>query len=742
MKVVLAIVALLGVVFVGCGSNASVSSGSETNTPKTITLNARVVDGYIKDAKVCLDTNLNAVCDVTELIITTSPSGVVTFTNIKTSTGAYLSIIASGGTDTATGKVFTGEFKSVISVDRINSSYEYLTPLTDLIATGFLAGTKSSVNYEVIKNLVSNAYTIDNRYINQNPMAYSGVYARTQEIQQTIGLLQETTINVEGIELTVIEKEQLQRDIKNALLSQIMNEGTLDVIKTVTYLALIRKISFTQNVKTYLDEQLREIKLSIDEFTNTANLTVDNLNNYQIALEKEADAIYLAMKSMNGNSPLSVIPVNINIKEILATTPDNNETNSAVPDAGVGPNAPVDTRIIVAFGGYVVDGYIEGASICMDLNYNGLCDTSEPTVSSQVNGGYSFSNIEVKKDSVIPIISYGGIDTVINKQRISQLQSVVNTNALSTLNLTPITDYIATAFSEEDIKSVESLAKNVTNLGTGFSLSAEQLYIDPMQDVQIFALSQELEYTRRILEQIIGLPINTALQNEIKKAMLSQIVQNSYETLSINQVITTLEIALNTSISNVKFAESQIAEIQKVLDIMKTSEEIQVYTLTQLQSKLEESVASAIENLTYTQITLTPEEVSYSDFSKTSALYDEQACISDTQYVNTLTDSNTTTNSNSEYTQDSVNGLLINSDANELKMYYENISQTLDGNKIVEFLDDSNYYFAFDKVWQNKSKIIYIQLPKNEGNKYSCYRVALDTDISYTKVFRYTSLIK
>lgn len=733
----------LSTLFLGCGSSASVSSDTQVKEPITISLNARVVDGYIKDAEVCLDSNLNAQCDGSEAVATTSQTGAFGFTNISTTTGSYLSLIASGGTDTATGKPFEGEFKSVIEVDALDSStYEYLTPLTDLIATNFLAGSKSTQEYSDTKLLVSNAYTIETAYVDQNPMSYSGVYARSQEVMQTLGLLSEATISFQDLELTLSETAQLQRDIKNALLTQIMKEGTLDVVNTVNYLGVIRDITFTEHESSYLDAQLREIKLSIDEFSNTSGLTAENLNNYQVALEEEAEAIYVAMESMDGSTPISVIPVDIDIEEILAIS-DNNETNTTLPDAGVDPTDPVDSTTLISFGGYAVDGYISESTVCIDLNYNGVCDTAEPEVSSQTNGGYYFTNIEVKKDTVIPVISYGGTDTAISKLRVSQLQNVVDSNSIETLNLTPITDYIAVSFSQESNKTLENLQSGISELEAGFGLSSAELSADPMQDVLLFALSQELDYTRRILENIFELPLSVSLQNEIKEALLEQVVQNSYETISIDRVITTLEIALSASVADVNraFAIDQIAEIQRVLDLMKASEDIQVYTLPRLQSMVEESVSDAIDTLVYTDINLTTDEVSYSDFSKTDAIYDAQACLSDTQYSNILSDSNTSSTSATGYSEDSTNGLLIKSNGDKVTLFYETLGVSLDGDKITEFIDDENY-FAFDRSWEGTSKHMYMKLPKNESNKHTCYRVNIGSDLSKTKVFRYTTPVE
>jgi len=730
---------IITLTFIGC------ESGSVDSSPKEIvpiTFSGVVVDGYIKDATVCLDLNLNAVCDSSEPTTKTSSTGVFNFNDINTTQGSYISVIASGGVDTSTLKYFTGEFKSILSVDSIDT-YTYLTPLTDLVATEFLNSSPSNaILLNNTKNLVSNAYTISPSYINKNPMAYDGVYARSQEVQQTIGLFEAVSIKAQNKILTSIEKKILQKDIKTALIKQIIHEGKLDVVKTATYLEKTLNITFTDYEKTYLDEQLRAIKLSIDEFRSTSNKTSADLKNYQIALEKSADTIYSAITVMDGNSTIPIVPIDIDIAQILAL----NETNTTLPSAEVDVTTPETTRDVISFGGYVVDGYISGASICMDLNYNGSCDSTEPSTVSDNNGSYYFTNIEVKKGTVFPVISSGGRDTTLNKLRNSQLQNIVDTASVTTLNLTPISDYIAVSFAEENNKTIETLNNVLANLSTGFALSTSDLSINPMQDVNIFILSQKLEYTRRILEKILGKTVTTSLQNTIKKEILTQVLEKGYASIALDRVITTLEIDLTLSVSSEKrsFATDQMNEISRVLDLMASSSDISNYTLPTLQLQLETSVSTAIDNLHYTDIDLTPQSVSYSEFSRSDALYDSQACLVDSTYTNTLTDSSSISNSSSSYTADPNNGLIVNSSGDVITLYYESLNQTLVGSNVTLFLENSDNYIAFDEAWVPMKKTIYIQLPKDGGNKYTCYRAHLNSvlagGIVYEKVFRYTEL--
>ena len=53
---------------------------------------------------------------------------------------------------------------------------------------------------------------------------------------------------------------------------------------------------------------------------------------------------------------------------------------------GGGSASPGPTTI----SGAVIDGYITGATVCLDLNRNNVCDASEPSAVTTTNGAYSF----------------------------------------------------------------------------------------------------------------------------------------------------------------------------------------------------------------------------------------------------------------------------------------------------------------------------------------------------------------
>lgn len=125
------IITLSSLIFLtACGGGGGDSTSSVTSTfTKTIT--GKVVDGYIKNAKVCLDANNNGVCDTTEKSTTTNEDGEFSFV-VTTQEGDF-SFVALGGVDTFTNEDFVGTFRKLQNIQKDTSEDIIITPLTTIV---------------------------------------------------------------------------------------------------------------------------------------------------------------------------------------------------------------------------------------------------------------------------------------------------------------------------------------------------------------------------------------------------------------------------------------------------------------------------------------------------------------------------------------------------------------------------------------------------------------------------------
>ncbi len=743
------------ILFTGCETTSS----STGNTIKKITLSGAVIDGYIKNSSVCLDLNMNGSCDVSEPSTLTSNSGAFSFGDINVTGTLYMPVIASGGTDTATNKSFTGKFKSIVDTDNAPQAGQlFVTPLTDMIATSFLnspAQTYSSLQASIKQIAV--AYKISEGYSNKSPMQYAGVFAITQEIQQTLALIETAATKAKGISLTSVQLLQLQREIKSAIITQISEDVDINIEKVLTKLETLSTITIPANEKSFLTAQVAELKVAIDSFVANKNLTAANLNTYQAALETEQGKVIAALENAASGASLTPIKINIDIFAVPDTnTTDTNTTDTNTTDTN--STVPVESNTTtLSFGGVMVDSYISGAKICLDLDSNGVCGTTEPSTTTDGNGTFSFTNLKVNKNTMIPLIGFGGTDIATNKSFSGEFQSILDVNSTlptTKIALTPFTDLAKVLFFQSTIKNKAAFEASATNLGSAFGLSSSDIVSDTMQNIQLFALSQEIQITKSLIEFVAKKVMSKTLtevqkkdlQYKIKNALLTRILDNGYQNLSISEVLSVLELDMNIIIpdSNRTFVISQIAEVKRVFSLLSTDANIHEWALPRLQSVVETALEPAYTNSTYVDMNVTAESVTYSIFDKTDAVFDASACIKDTYYKNTLIDSNAT---EAIRASDSVNGLTLNfnnnsgfDSANKVVLYYPLLGATKTNESVTVF--QNSYYFAFDKAWANTGKQIYIQTPKNTNGLYGCQRAKLDSNISseiqFTKVYRYT----
>ena len=78
-------------------------------------------------------------------------------------------------------------------------------------------------------------------------------------------------------------------------------------------------------------------------------------------------------------------------------------------DDGGGTTPPITKTL----SGKTIDGLIQNATVCLDINNNETCDTNEPTTTTDENGLFTLDITNT--DGEYTIISTGGIDTATNQ---------------------------------------------------------------------------------------------------------------------------------------------------------------------------------------------------------------------------------------------------------------------------------------------------------------------------------------
>jgi len=401
--------------------------------------------------------------------------------------------------------------------------------------------------------------------------------------------------------------------------------------------------------------------------------------------------------------------------------------------------------------GVVVDGYIDGATVCADKNNNSQCDINESKTISKSNGQFILDNVIVERDSTINIIAYDGNDTATGKKLVGQLRTTITDTQLSNpIVISPITDLVTNSFLNRDINSSLNLEDIQQNIADILAISLEDINKDPLTDTTLFIKTQEIQHAKNILQKIVEkyLDANSTntilLQEDIKENLIG------YK-LNLEQSLIALEAQNTISIpSNDKnFVIEQFEELKKALQNSSKNIETNEKNLNNIQKVIDEQQEKAIEKLLdnnnsdiieIVKIDITSIEIDKDPFHSSDAILDQQACSEENAYSKI-------SNSDKALSSDDANGISLASQYTDItniadpmvSMYYPNLESPLSNEIIVIFKE--HYYFQFDKNWiYNKNKFIYIQTPKNGNIEASCYRFELNSKlpnkIDGVKVYR------
>jgi len=309
----------------GCGGGDSSSSSAQT-TETTVSFSGVAVDGYISGATACVDTNVNGQCDSAEPTTKTLADGTFSFSGAKITTTSLLPVIISGGTDTATGKAFSGELKNIVDTASIQAGDSLtVSPLTDLSATIYLNSTiKDAQTLSTAKESVATAYGLTKEEVNSDPMKSPKVFAKAMELQQTKALI-EATIP----QSATLTQDEIKHAVTQVIAKQLEATNSVDTTKVMTGVETALNVTIADNKKTFVTAQIQALKPTLDELATKQSTDDTALNSFQTKIEKVQDEAVTNVINSSEGVDITVVPV--------TTTDSIKADNSSVtpkPDGG------------------------------------------------------------------------------------------------------------------------------------------------------------------------------------------------------------------------------------------------------------------------------------------------------------------------------------------------------------------------------------------------------------------------
>jgi hypothetical protein len=268
-------------------------------------------------------------------------------------------------------------------------------------------------------------------------------------------------------------------------------------------------------------------------------------------------------------------------------------------------NKDSSTPKILSFSGIAVDGYLSGATVCIDNDINGYCDITEPITKTKTDGTFSFDKIDTVGKSLLPIIVTGGIDSATQKDFNSTLKTIFNTKVYKSgevVTVSPLTDLIATLYLKSTVKDAKTLENIIQNIISTLNLSKTDIFSNPMKNPKLFSKCMEVQQIKKVLK-ILLIHISTLTQQQIENAVMKALTKqiDTRNDLNNTEILTTLEDTLNITVVNNKkeFILAQLQAIIRSLQSLDSKEIAKEELLTRIEielTKIDVSITDKVLN--------------------------------------------------------------------------------------------------------------------------------------------------
>jgi len=195
-------------------------------------------------------------------------------------------------------------------------------------------------------------------------------------------------------------------------------------------------------------------------------------------------------------------------------------------------------------GGLAVDGYLQGATVFLDLNRNGTFDTGEPTTTTNTSGQYTLDYSSVTGSVTgLSVVVTGGVDSDTGLAFTGKISAPVDTAAQAQV-VTPLTTLV-------DSMVTQGLAANVSaarqQLATALGLTVDQLATDPVAAIAsnpgIYTTSVALQRAVQMLASANAQTGETAHQSQERVIRaLAVAIRGQTSAINVSQLVAGLSL--------------------------------------------------------------------------------------------------------------------------------------------------------------------------------------------------------
>lgn len=211
-----------------CGGDSSSGDGStaDPNTPAQTSLSGKAADGYLQDASVCLDINLNKACDSDEPAATTDENGAFTLEATQAqidSAPLLVEVIAGQTTDSDNPGVAIDKGYTLTAP----AASDFVSPITTLIQNEIEKGATVEESVALVKAQLGTDVDITSDYIEgKSSDAQKAEFERLHKVAQV-------TARVIATKLDELKDDATNNGVAYADLINVINEEVSKVVSDI-----------------------------------------------------------------------------------------------------------------------------------------------------------------------------------------------------------------------------------------------------------------------------------------------------------------------------------------------------------------------------------------------------------------------------------------------------------------------------------------------------------------------------
>ena len=201
-----------------------------------------------------------------------------------------------------------------------------------------------------------------------------------------------------------------------------------------------------------------------------------------------------------------------------------------------------------ALSGVAVDGYLQGATVFLDMNRNGVLDAGEPSTVTDLNGRYAVDYSGVTGAITgLPVVVTGGVDSDTGFAFAGKLSAPVDA-AKQAQVVTPLTTLVDAMVAQRLAADVASAKQKVA---TALGLTVDQLSTDPVAAIAsnpgIYTTAVALQRSIQMLASANAVSGETSHESQERVIRaLATAIRSQTSAVDVSQLVASVPLSSST----------------------------------------------------------------------------------------------------------------------------------------------------------------------------------------------------